>query len=192
VIASPGAQSALSAVILCLSDPGSVIAAEPLIYPGLRAAAAQTGRRVVTVATDSDGMRPDALEAACRAHAIRLIYLNPTLQNPTTHTMPEHRRRDIAQVAAQCGARIIEDDPYWLLTPDAPPPVAALAPAQTIHIATLSKCLSPDCAPHTWWRPMPTRRSRSWPRYARSPSWRRRSPPRSPRSGFAMGPPRHC
>jgi DNA-binding transcriptional MocR family regulator len=62
-------------------------------------------------------MRPDALEAACRAHAIRLIYLNPTLQNPTTHTMPEHRRRDIAQVAAQCGARIIEDDPYWLLTP---------------------------------------------------------------------------
>ncbi|MEK7318798.1 MAG: PLP-dependent aminotransferase family protein [Pseudomonadota bacterium] len=143
VIASPGAQSALSAVILCLSDPGSVIAAEPLIYPGLRAAAAQTGRRVVTVATDSDGMRPDALEAACRAHAIRLIYLNPTLQNPTTHTMPEHRRRDIARVAAQCGARIIEDDPYWLLTPDAPPPVAALAPAQTIHIATLSKCLSP-------------------------------------------------
>ena len=143
VIASPGAQSALAALILCRSEPGSAIAAEPLIYPGLRAAAAQSGRRVVTVPADHDGMRPDALEAACREQAVRLVYLNPTLQNPTTHTMPEARRLDIARVAARCGALIIEDDPYWLLTPDAPPPVAALAPEQTIHIATLSKCLSP-------------------------------------------------
>jgi len=143
VIACPGAQAALTASILCRSEPGSAIAAEPLIYPGLRAAAAQSGRRVVTVPVDHDGMRPDALEAACRDQAVRLVYLNPTLQNPTTHTMPEGRRREIAQVAARCGALIIEDDPYWLLTPDAPPPMAAIAPQQTIYIATLSKCLSP-------------------------------------------------
>ncbi len=143
VIASPGAQSALAALMLCRTAPGAAIATEPLIYPGVRAAAAELGRHVVTIAVDEDGMRPDALEAACRERDVQLIYLNPTLQNPTTHTMPEARRRDIAQVAERCGVLIVEDDPYWLLTPDAPPPLATIAPAQTVYIATLSKCLSP-------------------------------------------------
>jgi len=143
VIASPGAQSALAALMLCRTTPGAAIAAEPLIYPGVRGAAAELGRHVVTIATDDDGMRPDALDAACSTGNVQLIYLNPTLQNPTTHTMPEARRREIARVARQHGVLIVEDDPYWLLTPDAPPPVAAIAPAQTVYIATLAKCLSP-------------------------------------------------
>ncbi|WP_432803777.1 aminotransferase class I/II-fold pyridoxal phosphate-dependent enzyme [Cupriavidus pauculus] len=143
VVASPGAQSALAALMLCRTAPGASIAAEPLIYPGVRAAAAELGRHVVTVEVDGDGMRPDALDAVCSERGVQMIYLNPTLQNPTTHTMPEARRRDIARVAARHGVPIVEDDPYWLLTPDAPPPLAALAPAQTFYIATLSKCLSP-------------------------------------------------
>lgn len=143
VIASPGAQSALAALMLCRTSPGSAIAAESLIYPGVRAVAAELGREVVTVDVDEDGMRPDALDAACRARTVQLVYLNPTLQNPTTHTMPEARRRDIARIADKHNVLIVEDDPYWLLTPDAPPPMAAIAPARTVYIATLSKCLSP-------------------------------------------------
>lgn len=143
VIVCPGAQSALATLMLALTRPGEAILAETLIYPGLRAAATQLGRRVETVEADDDGMRPDCLEAACRAHGAQTIYLNPTLQNPTTQTMSEQRRRDIAAVAAQCGARIIEDDPYWLLADDAPPPLARLSPGQAAYVSTLSKCLSP-------------------------------------------------
>jgi len=143
VIACPGAQSALAALILTRSAPGAAIAAEPLVYPGVRLAAAQLGRRLLPVATDADGMRPDALDAACRGQGVRLVYLNPTSQNPTTHTMPQARRLELARVAEAWDALIVEDDPYWLLTPDAPPPIAALAPAQTAYVATLSKCLSP-------------------------------------------------
>ncbi len=87
-------------------------------------------------------MRPDALEAAC-AQGARLAYLNPTAQNPTTHTMPAARRADIARTAERCGVTILEDDPYWLLTPDAPPPLAHFAPARTYYVSTLSKTLSP-------------------------------------------------
>ena len=112
-------------------------------HTSVRGAAAELGRHVVTIAADDDGMRPDALEAACGSGNVQLIYLNPTLQNPTTHTMPEARRRDIARVARQHGVLIVEDDPYWLLTPDAPPPLAAIDPGQTVYIATLAKCLSP-------------------------------------------------
>jgi DNA-binding transcriptional MocR family regulator len=143
VVACPGAQSALAALILALSAPGEVIVAEPALYPGLRTAAEQLGRRVVAVDVDADGMRPDALEKTCRRYRARLIYLNPTLQNPTAHTMPEQRRREIAQTAIRCGANIIEDDPYWLLADAAPPPLARFAPRHVYYISTLSKCLTP-------------------------------------------------
>lgn len=139
----PGAQAALAALILMLSRPGEVILAEPAVYPGLRSAAQLLGRRVATVPVDGDGMLPDMLERACREHGAPLVYLNPTLQNPTALTMPEQRRREIAAVAERCGALIIEDDPYWLLAERAPPPVAHFAPRQVYYVATLSKTLTP-------------------------------------------------
>lgn len=151
----PGAQAALAALILAFTEPGDMVLSEPLVYPGLPHAVAQLGRRLETVATDADGMLPDALEAACRQnglnsqggqsglHGARLLYLNPTLQNPTATTMPETRRRAILKVAARCGLRIVEDDPYWRFAPDAPPPLARLAPAQVCYLSTLSKTLSP-------------------------------------------------
>lgn len=143
VAVCPGAQAAIAALILVLTEPGDAILVEPTSYPGLRAAATQFGRRVTPVGTDKHGMLPQALEEACRQHSARLVYLNPTLQNPTTVTMPEKRRRELAAVAKRCNARIIEDDPYWLLAESPPPPIATCAPEHTYYISTLSKCLTP-------------------------------------------------
>lgn len=142
VIVCPGAQAAIAAMILSLTSPGDAVVTEPMTYPGIRAAVAQLGRRAITARCDADGMLPDALEAAC-ANGARLVYLNPTAQNPTTHTMPASRRADIARVAERCHITILEDDPYWLLTPGASPPLAHFAPAQTYYVSTLSKTLSP-------------------------------------------------
>ena len=88
-------------------------------------------------------MVPEMLEQACHRHQAQLVYLNPTLQNPTTVTMPADRRKALASVAKRCQVRIVEDDPYWLLADAPPPPIATWAPAQTIYISTLSKCLTP-------------------------------------------------
>ncbi|QKY05123.1 PLP-dependent aminotransferase family protein [Janthinobacterium lividum] len=143
VVACPGAQAALAALILTLSRPGDSILTESAVYPGLRLAASQLNRKAIVVETDADGMLPEALEKACRKHQARLVYLNPTLQNPTAHTMPAARRLAITEVVQRCGMHIIEDDPYWLLASDAPPPLAHYAPAHVSYIATLSKCLAP-------------------------------------------------
>lgn len=143
IIVCPGAQSALAALMLALTRPGDAIACESLVYPGLLSIAEQFNRRLVPIASDAAGMRPDALEEACRRHAIHTIYLNPTLQNPTTLTMPVQRRQDIARTASACKAKIIEDDPYWLLADAPPSPIASLAPTQVYYIATLSKCIAP-------------------------------------------------
>ena len=143
VVVCPGAQAAIAAAILALTAPGDVILAAPMSYPGLLAAASQFGRRVVAVDADQHGMMPGMLEQACRQHKPGLVYLNPTLQNPTAVTMPERRRKELASIAKRCNVRIVEDDPYWLLADAPPPPVATFAPQQAYYISTLSKCLTP-------------------------------------------------
>ncbi|MDN2708989.1 PLP-dependent aminotransferase family protein [Janthinobacterium sp. SUN118] len=143
LLVCPGAQAAIAALILALTAPGDVILAEPVTYPGLRAAATQFGRHVVAVAADRHGMVPEMLEEACRQHKPGLVYLNPTLQNPTAITMPERRRKELAGIAKRRNVRIVEDDPYWLLADAPPPPIATFAPQQVYYIATLSKCLTP-------------------------------------------------
>ncbi|QBE67314.1 PLP-dependent aminotransferase family protein [Pseudoduganella lutea] len=143
LLVCPGAQAAIAALILALTEPGDVILAEPTTYPGLRAAATQFGRHIVAVEADKHGMVPGMLEQACHQHKPGLVYLNPTLQNPTAATMPERRRKELAGIAKRCNLRIVEDDPYWLLADAPPPPIATFAPEQVVYISTLSKCLTP-------------------------------------------------
>ncbi len=140
---SPGAQPALTAVLAMHARGQGVALAEPLTYPGLLAAAAHLRLQIAPVEADQHGMRPDAIEAAAARTGARLIYLNPTICNPTTETMPEARRREIVAVASRLGLTIVEDDPYAPLADDAPPAFAALAPSLTWHVATVSKCLAP-------------------------------------------------
>lgn len=143
VVVCPGAQAAIAALILALTAPGDVILAEPMSYPGLRAAATQLGRHIIAVEADEHGMVPERFEEACRQHKPGLVYLNPTLQNPTAVTIPERRRKELASIAKRCNVRIVEDDPYWLLADAPPPPIARFAPEQVYYISTLSKCLTP-------------------------------------------------
>ncbi|MFP3449563.1 PLP-dependent aminotransferase family protein, partial [Pseudomonas sp. SIMBA_067] len=82
---------------------GDTVLCDPLTYPGLLLAAQQLGLRIVAVPGDADGMRPDHLEQACQQSGARLLYLNPTFQNPTAHTMPVARRQAIAEVLLKCG-----------------------------------------------------------------------------------------
>jgi DNA-binding transcriptional MocR family regulator len=145
VAVCPGAQSALAALVLTLTRPGEAVLAEPLVYPGLISVTERLSRRVIAVATDEHGMRPDALEQACaeQGASATVLYLNPTIQNPVARTMPAARRRQLAKVAQRKGLRIIEDDPYWLFEAQPPEPIACHAPASTYYLSTLSKCLTP-------------------------------------------------
>lgn len=143
LVVCPGAQSALAALLLCLTAAGDTIVTEAALYPGLRAAADRLGRRVISAEGDEHGMHPYTLEQACRKHDARVVYLNPTLHNPTARTIPAARRQELAATAQRCGAFLIEDDPYWLLADAPPAPVTLHAPDRSCYIATLSKCLAP-------------------------------------------------
>ena len=139
----PGTQSALFCLLLSLVAPGDSIFTEALTYPGLKAAAAALGVNLIGVEMDADGIEPAALERACRRHGeAKVIYLMPTMHNPTTATMPVPRREQIAQIIRKRGLTLIEDDPYAFLTTGIVP-LATLIPERAYLTASLAKSITP-------------------------------------------------
>ena len=143
IVVTAGAQSALFAVCELLLDRGDVIAAGTMTYPGLKAVAIQKGLSIEPLDMDDCGILPDAFERACRDRKPKLLYVVPSIDNPTTATLPEERRRALTAIAQKHGVTIVEDDPYAPLRPDRTVAMAELAPDITWHIATLSKCATP-------------------------------------------------
>jgi DNA-binding transcriptional MocR family regulator len=119
---------------------------EAQTYQGMRAMAQGMGIRCIDVAMDEHGMRPDALLEASQDEQARTVYVQPTLHNPTTVTMPFSRRMEIATVAEQAGLTIVEGDVYSPLAwqgRDALPPFSVIAPGRTVHAGGIGKILGP-------------------------------------------------
>ena len=143
ILICPGAQAGLMALLAALAAPGDRVVVEPLTYPGLKAAAAALGLRLIACPTDAEGWIPEALDRLCAEARPAALYVIPTTQNPTATTLSLDRRRAIATIAQARGVWLIEDDPYSRLFDTPIPALASLAPQRGFHLATLSKCLSP-------------------------------------------------
>jgi DNA-binding transcriptional MocR family regulator len=143
IVVSCGAQSALFAVCALLLTRGDVVAAGAMTYPGLKAVAVQQGLALEPLDMDEQGIIPEAFAKACRERSPKALYLIPSIDNPTTATLPEARRRALAVLARKHRVAIIEDDPYAPLLPERTPALAEIASDITWHIATLSKCATP-------------------------------------------------
>ena len=76
--------------------------------------------------------------SACNRAKPKALYLNPTLQNPTTITITDQRRRDIADVARHFGIPIVEDDAYGFIPAHGHAPFAAIAPDLIINATAFS------------------------------------------------------
>lgn len=138
----PGAQTILFNLLVHLARPGDIVLTEALTFPGIKAAAAQLGVKLVSVAMDDGGILPEALAKACRTHRPKAVYLIPTLHNPTTATLAPERRSAIAKIIRDADTVLIEDDAYGLLDKTASP-IANLIPERTYLATTLSKCIAP-------------------------------------------------
>jgi DNA-binding transcriptional MocR family regulator len=143
VFVSPGAHPALLGIVGILARAGEVVLSEAITYPGIRSITAQLGVSLAGLPMDDDGIMPQALLDACRKLKPKALYLNPTLQNPTTLTIPDARRREIVAIARRHGLPIIEDDAYGFIPEHGHghAPFAAIAPDLTWHVAGLAKCI---------------------------------------------------
>ncbi|GES46667.1 GntR family transcriptional regulator [Rhizobium dioscoreae] len=141
IFITPGAHPALLAIFGLLAKPGETVLSENITYPGMRSIAAQLRLNLSGLAMDEEGVLPEAFEDSCERLRPKALYLNPTLQNPTTLTIPQARREAIAAIARKYRVPIIEDDAYGFIPLDAPAPMAAIAPDLTWHIGGLAKCI---------------------------------------------------
>ena len=146
VLLCHGAQHALWVAFAATCPPDGVILTEAITYPGAIQITRASGRRLVGLAMDGEGILPEALEEALARLATarpRVLYATPTLQNPTTATMSVGRRHDIVRLCRRHDVTIVEDDVYAALADPGLPRLAALAPERTLHVGGLSKTLSP-------------------------------------------------
>jgi DNA-binding transcriptional MocR family regulator len=141
IAVTPGAHATIAAILSIITRPGDRLLCEAVTYPGVRNIAGRFGVELVGLEMDEAGVTPDALEAAIIRHAPKALYLNPTLQNPTTLTIPHERRLAIAEILRRNKLTLIEDDAYGFIPHKAPAPIALSAPDQTWHIGGLAKCI---------------------------------------------------
>jgi DNA-binding transcriptional MocR family regulator len=143
VLVTSGSQHALNTVFTAVLRPGDTLLTEALTYPGMKALASLLGLKLHGLPLDEQGLRPDALDAACRAGTAKALYCVPTLHNPTTAVMSTLRRREIAAVAQTHGLALIEDDVHGPLVEPTPPALSSFAPELSFYLAGTAKTLAP-------------------------------------------------
>lgn len=144
VFMTSGAQQALMIAMSIACVAGSTFYTEAVTYTGALLLARQMGLNTVGLAMDAEGAQPDLLDRALAddRSGRSVVYLTPTLQNPSTATMSERRRRCIVEVCEKHDALIIEDDVYSIFAPECRP-LASFSPIRTFYVSGLSKTLSP-------------------------------------------------
>ena len=142
IVPSFGGQAAIMAAIAATTSPGDRIVFEELTYSSIARGAVLCGRQPVPVARDKEGVIPGELEKICAQLHPKLIFLMPTMHNPTLRTMNDKRRKDIVEIARNHNLWIIEDEVYASLREIDFTPIAAIAPERTFHVGSLSKAVS--------------------------------------------------
>ena len=138
-----GGQHALSVALGMVASPGDIVLTETFTYSGIIALAAQNGYRLRSVATDAQGLVPDALDRAFGETGARALFCMPTLQTPTGSVMPEDRRDAVAEIVAKHKAYLLEDDAYAFLFTTPPRTVSSRIPDRSFYVVSFAKCLAP-------------------------------------------------
>ena len=142
IMLTHGGQNAIGLILdCCLRGDRPVVLTEELSYPGFRYAARAARAEVIGLEMDDEGIRPEALEAACRRHGPQVLCLTPSGQNPSTAQMSRGRMAAIVSIAQRHNLQIIEDECYPAVHSDAPS-LRALAPDRVWYMGSLSKTFS--------------------------------------------------
>jgi len=150
VVVTTGSQQALDLVTRLFVNPGDVVLAESPSYVGALGVFKAYQADVAHVATDGEGLVPEALRetiAAVRAQGrtIKFLYTIPNFHNPAGVTLTWARRLEILEICRDAGILVLEDNPYGLLYFDQPAPQAmrSVDDEGVIYLGSFSKTLAP-------------------------------------------------
>jgi GntR family transcriptional regulator/MocR family aminotransferase len=139
IVITNGAQEGITIAARLFLNHGTPSAIEDPCYQGAAFAFEATGSEIANVAVDFEGLIPEELPQRPTA----LLYVTPSHQYPTGHTLSLPRRHATIAWARRYGCYVLEDDrdgdPHYEGSPLQA--IAALAPDCTIYLGTFSRTL---------------------------------------------------
>ncbi|MEZ4522389.1 MAG: PLP-dependent aminotransferase family protein [Thermomicrobiales bacterium] len=138
-----GAMQGIDLVARCLLDPGDTVIMDRPGYLGAIQTFRASGASII--GWDIERADVDELEDLLMRYRPKLLYTNPTFQNPTGRVMPRGVRQDLLDLANRYRLPIVEDEPYRELGFDGSPPPTLYSldrNALVIHLHTFSKTLA--------------------------------------------------
>ena len=151
IFVTAGASHALTLVCATLTRPGDVVLVDSPTYHLAFGILRDQGVEVIAAPVDDGGLDPRALDeqiAALRRQGRRvsLLYIVPTFGNPTGHSLPGDRRRELVAVARRAKLTIVEDDTYrdMVYEGSAPPSLWRLGDGHSVvRIGSFAKTVAP-------------------------------------------------
>ena len=143
-----GSQQGIDLVASTFVGPGDCVVLEEPVYPCTIDVFRKRGATIYTVPIDEEGMQVDQLAKLCDSRPPKLIYTNPTFQNPTGTVMSIRRRVQLLELAQSYNSIILEDDAtsdiYFGTEP--PPSIKSMdTHGHVIYLKGISKFISPGC-----------------------------------------------
>jgi len=150
IVVTTGSQQALDLVTRIFIDPGDVVLAEAPSYVGALGVFAAYQAQVAHVASDDDGLVPQALEERilglkAAGKRIKFLYTVPNFHNPAGTTMSLAHRPQIVEICHRYGILVLEDNPYGLLGFDREPydAMRAISDDGVVYLGSFSKTFAP-------------------------------------------------
>jgi DNA-binding transcriptional MocR family regulator len=139
-----GSTHAIDLILRAFTKPGDAVLVEDPGYFLMFGRLQQAGLRIVPVARRHDGIDLAQLEAACREHRPRLMFVQSVLHNPTGWGSSAANLHRVLMLAQQHDVLIAEDDVHGHFHPGHPTRLAQLAGLdRVIYYASFCKALSP-------------------------------------------------
>lgn len=136
-----GAMDGIELATRVLIGFGDRVAVENPAFPPLLDLLEASGAEVVGIGLDEQGMSAAELRAA---GAFAALYLQPRAHNPTGVSLTAGRAAELAAIAREQGAVVIEDDSAGAVAASAPLSLARWLPDRTVHVRSFAKSHGPD------------------------------------------------
>jgi len=151
VVVTTGSQEALYLVSKILINKGDLVVVEEPTYLAALNVFRELESKLEPIEIDYEGMKVDILEDRIRSLSsegvrVKIVYVNPTCQNPSGTTMSRDRRKHLLELASRYDFLIIEDDPYSYFTFEGEKvePLKSLDDeGRVLYLGSFSKILAP-------------------------------------------------
>lgn len=138
-----GAMDALELIVAAHVRFGDRVAVEDPFFPPLLDLLEAVGAVPVPVGLDDDGPKPADVREAVDA-GVRVLFIQPSAQNPTGASLTEKRVGELARVLRTADVLVVEDDSAGAVASTLGLSLGQALPEKTLHVRSFSKSHGPD------------------------------------------------